>query len=531
MRAAGGTPMEFNTVAISDGITMGTKGMKTSLVSREVIADSIELMAAAISSTPSSCLAACDKTIPGAVMALARLDIPAVMLYGGSIAPGRWHDRDVTILDVFEAVGAHAAGKMTDEELRVARGRRQSRRRRLRRASSPPTRWPARSRRWGSRPAAPRWSPPRTPTSDGRRADRRAGDARTRRRPAPEPGDHPRVARERDRLRLRLRRLDQRRPAPARGRSRGRGRARRSTTSSAISQRTPLLADLKPGGRFVATDLYRAGGVPLILNRLAEAGLLHADALTVTGRTIGEEAAAAVEAEGQEVVPPAVGPAEARGRAGDPAWQPGSRRRGGQARGHRAHGPDRPGAGVRVRGGLLPPRSRRRRSSPATSIVIRNEGPAGGPGMREMLQVTAAIVGEGLGEEVGAAHRWALLRRDPRPDGRPRRARGGQGRADRGAARGRRGDDRRRGARALGRRSPTRDRRARGRLRAARPPYATGVLAKYANSVGSASHGRDHRRAARKSSSRRLKRTGRSAIGTWPQGSKTSRRAPAIRCA
>ena len=133
MRAAGGTPMEFNTVAISDGITMGTKGMKTSLVSREVIADSIELIARGYQFDAVVALSACDKTIPGAVMALARLDIPAVMLYGGSIAPGRWHGKDVTILDVFEAIGAHAAGKMTDEELRDARGRRQPRRRRLRR--------------------------------------------------------------------------------------------------------------------------------------------------------------------------------------------------------------------------------------------------------------------------------------------------------------------------------------------------------------------------------------------------------------
>ena len=118
VRAAGGTPMEFNTVAISDGITMGTKGMKASLISREVIADSIELMGRGYQFDAVVTLAACDKTIPGAVMALARLDIPGLLLYGGSVAPGRWHDRDVTILDVFEAVGAHSAGKMTDEELR-----------------------------------------------------------------------------------------------------------------------------------------------------------------------------------------------------------------------------------------------------------------------------------------------------------------------------------------------------------------------------------------------------------------------------
>ncbi len=162
VRAAGGTPMEFNTVAISDGITMGTKGMKTSLVSREVIADSIELTARGYQFDALVALSACDKTIPGCVMALARLDIPSVMLYGGSIAPGRWRGKDVTILDVFEAVGAHAAGKMSDEDLHRPREPRQPGRRRLRRPVHRRTRWPARSRRWGSRRAARRWSPPRT---------------------------------------------------------------------------------------------------------------------------------------------------------------------------------------------------------------------------------------------------------------------------------------------------------------------------------------------------------------------------------
>ena len=224
--------MEFNTVAISDGITMGTQGMKTSLVSREVIADSIELTARGYLFDAVVAISACDKTIPGCVMALARLDVPSLMLYGGSIAPGHWHGRDVTILDVFEAIGAHAAGEMTDEELREleevaspGRGRlrrpvhRQHDGLRLRGAGDQP-------RRLGDGPRRRRGE------GDGRREDRRAGDAGAGRGPAPEPDHHPQLAGERDRLRLRDRRLDQRRPASAGDRPRGGDRARASTTSS-----------------------------------------------------------------------------------------------------------------------------------------------------------------------------------------------------------------------------------------------------------------------------------------------------------
>ena len=346
---------------------MGTKGMKTSLVSREVIADSIELTARGYQFDAVVALSACDKTIPGCVMALARLDIPALMLYGGSIAPGRWRGKDVTILDVFEAIGAHAAGEHVRRGAARARGRRQPRRRRLRR---PVHRQHDGLRLRGARDLAgglgdgPRRG---RRQGDGRRADRRAGDAGARRGPAPEPDHHPRLARERDR----------RASAPRAARPTGsctcsRSPARRASSSTIddferISRRTPLLADLKPGGRFVATDLYRAGGVPLILNRLAEAGLLHRDAITVTGRTIGEEADAADGGSGPGGRAPAVRPAQARGRPRDPARQPRPRGLGGQARRHRAPRPDRPGAGLRVRGGVLPRRSRTRRSSPATS--------------------------------------------------------------------------------------------------------------------------------------------------------------------
>ena len=216
VRAAGGTPLEFNTVAISDGITMGTQGMKTSLVSREVIADSIELMARGYQFDAIVALCACDKTIPGCAMALARLDVPSVVLYGGSIAPGHWHGRDVTILDIFEAMGAHNAGDMSDEELNELEG-----------VASPGAgacggQFTANTmacafealgvsrRRLGDGPCR------RRREGDGGGADRRARPQRSGRRHPAEQGDHPRLAGERGRLRLRLRRIDQRGPAPDR---------------------------------------------------------------------------------------------------------------------------------------------------------------------------------------------------------------------------------------------------------------------------------------------------------------------------
>ena len=226
VRAAGGTPMEFNTVAISDGVTMGTQGMKASLVSREVIADSIELMARGYQFDAIVALCACDKTIPGCAMALARLDIPSVLLYGGSIAPGHWHGRDVTILDIFEAIGAHNAGDMSDEELNELEG-----------VASPGAgacggqftantmacAFEALGISAGGSAMVP------AEDDDKGTVAEQIGELvmqRPRRGPAAEPDHHPRVARERDRLRLRLGRLDQRRPAPDRARPRGRDRAR-----------------------------------------------------------------------------------------------------------------------------------------------------------------------------------------------------------------------------------------------------------------------------------------------------------------
>jgi dihydroxy-acid dehydratase len=398
VRAAGGTPMEFNTVAISDGITMGTQGMKTSLVSREVIADSIELTARGYQFDAIVALSACDKTIPGCVMALARLDIPSVMLYGGSIAPGRWHDRDVSIQDVFEAIGAHAAGDMSEEELRS-----------LEDVASP-----------GAGACGGQFTANTMACAFEALGISPGGSAMV---PA-EADEKGTVAERIGELVMQVLAEDLRPSRVITRESLENAIACVSATGGstngvlhllavareagielaiddfeAISKRTPLLADLKPGGRFLAADLYAAGGVPLILNRLSEAGLLNREAITVSGRTVGEEADAAVETPGQEVVRPLADPLKAEGGLailrgnlapdGSVVKLAGTERRG-------QSGPARVFESEEecfraVKDGLI---------EEGDVIVIRNEGPAGGPGMREMLQVTAALVGEGMGEKV-----------------------------------------------------------------------------------------------------------------------------------
>ncbi|HEX2129400.1 MAG TPA: dihydroxy-acid dehydratase [Solirubrobacterales bacterium] len=398
VRAAGGTPMEFNTIAISDGITMGTKGMKSSLVSREVIADSIELTARGYQFDAIVALSACDKTIPGCVMALARLDIPSLMLYGGSIAPGRWRGKDVTIVDVFEAIGAHAAGEMSEEELHE-----------LEDVASP-----------GPGACGGQFTANTMACAFEALGISPGGSAMV---PA-EAEEKGTVAEKIGELVMNVLREDLR-PSQvithdslenaiacvcASGGStnavlhllavaREAGIELAIDDFERISRQTPLLADLKPGGRFVATDLYAAGGVPLVLQRLADAGALHEDALTVTGETIGEVAAAAVETPNQEVVRPVSDPLKPEGGLAI-------------LRGNLApEGAVVKLAGTERKGQTGPARVfeseeecfaavKDRRIEPGDVIVIRNEGPAGGPGMREMLQVTAAIVGEGLGEEV-----------------------------------------------------------------------------------------------------------------------------------
>jgi len=398
VRAAGGTPMELNTIAISDGITMGTQGMKTSLVSREVIADSIELVALGHLFDAMIVLSACDKTIPGTVMALARLNLPGVMLYGGSIAPGRFRGRDVTIQDVFEAVGKHAAGEMSDEELAE-----------LELVASPGA--GACGGQFTANTMAMAFevlgiSPmgsAMVPAEHVSKADV-AVEAGRLVMDVLERGLRPRDIITKDSLENAIAAI-----ACSGGSTNGvlhlLAVAREADIEldiddfDRISERTPLLCDLKPGGKYVATDLYAAGGVPLVTQRLLDAGLLHEDAITVTGRTIGEHARLAVEAEGQRVVRLLDDPIKATGGLailrGNVAPDGCVVKLSGHER--RLHtGPARVFESEEDAMDAVMSRSIER----GDVIVIRNEGPAGGPGMREMLGVTAALNGIGMGEYV-----------------------------------------------------------------------------------------------------------------------------------
>jgi len=398
IRAAGGTPMEYNTVAVSDGITMGTEGMKASLVSREVIADSIELVARGHMFDAVIALSGCDKTIPGCVMALARLDVPAIMLYGGSIAPGRYRGQDVTIQDVFEMVGAHGAGDATDEDLAE-----------LESVASP-----------GAGACGGQFTANTMATAFEMLGISPMGSSMV---PAVD-GLKGQVAEDCGRLLMDVLERDLRPSALITRESLDNAIACVALSGGStnavlhllalaseaevplaiddfdrVMSRTPLLADLKPGGRFVATDLYRAGGVRVLAKRLLDAGLLNADAPTVTGRSIGEEAAEAEETDGQQVVRPLEDPIKPTGGLAI-------------LRGNLA--PD--GCVVKLSGhGRTEHRGparvfeseeeafaavKQRSIEPGDVVVIRNEGPAGGPGMREMLGVTSAIIGAGLGDSV-----------------------------------------------------------------------------------------------------------------------------------
>jgi dihydroxy-acid dehydratase len=398
IRDAGGTPMELNTIAISDGITMGTAGMKTSLVSREVIADSIELVARGHYFDAVIALSGCDKTIPGTVMALARLDVPAVMLYGGSIPPGRYKDHDVTIQEVFEAVGAHAAGRMTDEELHELEG-----------AASPGPgacggQFTANTMAMafevlGISPMGPSMVPAQYPSKAevAYEAGKLVVDVLKR-------GLKPSDIITREALENAIAAV-----TSSGGSTNGvlhlLAVAREAGVElsiddfDAISERTPLLCDLKPGGRYVAVDLHEAGGVPVLVQRLRELGVLHEDAITVTGKTVGEIASAANETPGQRVVRPLDDPLKPTGGLailrGNLAPEGCVVKLAGHER--RLHtGPARVFDGeeaameAATHGGI----------SEGDVVVIRNEGPVGGPGMREMLGVTAAINGAGLGDTV-----------------------------------------------------------------------------------------------------------------------------------
>jgi dihydroxy-acid dehydratase len=398
VRAAGGTPLEFNSIAISDGITMGTEGMKTSLVSREVIADSIELTARGYQFDAVIALSGCDKTIPGCVMALARLDVPSLMLYGGSILPGRWRGKDVTIQDVFEAIGKHATGEMSDEDLFELEG-----------CASP-----------GAGACGAQFTANTMASAFEVMGISPMGSSMV---PAV-AGAREQVARDCGELVMQVLGDDLR---PSRIITRDSLENAIATVCMSggstngvlhllavaneagielsiddfdrISERTPLLGDLKPGGRFVAKDLYDAGGVGVLAKRLDEAGVLNRDCITVTGRTIGEEADAAEETPGQEVVRPLSDPLK---RTGGLVILRGNlapegcvvKVAGEERRKHtgpaRVFGSEEECFAVVERQGI----------KPGDVVVIRNEGPSGGPGMREMLQVTAALVGEGIGDQV-----------------------------------------------------------------------------------------------------------------------------------
>jgi dihydroxy-acid dehydratase len=398
VRAAGATPMEFNTVSVSDGITMGTEGMRMSLVSREVIADSIELVARANQFDALVILVGCDKTIPGAAMALARLDVPGLILYGGSIAPGRWQGKDVTIQDVFEAVGAFDCGKLGAEEFAA-----------LENAACP-----------GAGACGGQFTANTMATACEFLGLSPFGSATV---PAMNTGKDE-VSRQAGALVVDLlkRGLKPRQiltPAAFENAIASVAATGGSTNAvlhlmaiakeagvslsledfDRISAAVPLLADLKPGGRFVATDLYAAGGTTVVAQRLAQAGRLQQAAITVTGRTIGEEASEAAEAPGQEVIRQLDSPLQASGGLAI-------------LRGNLAP------SGCVVKATKTTPRHHRgparvfdseEQTAEALAagkihagdvVVIRYEGPKGGPGMREMLAVTAAIMGAGLGESV-----------------------------------------------------------------------------------------------------------------------------------
>jgi dihydroxy-acid dehydratase len=398
IREAGGTPMEFNTIAISDGITMGTSGMKTSLVSREVIADSIELVARGHLFDGVVALSGCDKTIPGTVMALARLDVPSVMLYGGSIPPGRFQGRDVTIIDVFEAVGKHAIGEMTDEELAE-----------LESVASPGAgacggQFTANTMAMafemlGISPMGPSGVPAQEATKaqaafdagqlvmDVLRRNQRPSDLITK---ASLENAIAAVTSSGGSTNGVLHLLAVAREA---------GVDLDIDDFDRISDSTPLLCDLSPGGRYNATDMYRAGGTAVLAKRLKELGLLNEDAPTVLGKTVGELADEAVEADGQVVVRALDDPLKPTGGLailrGNIAPEGCVVKLAGHERRHHS-GPARVFEGEEAamdavtHGGIRP----------GDVVIIRNEGPAGGPGMREMLAVTAAINGAGLGEDV-----------------------------------------------------------------------------------------------------------------------------------
>ncbi len=398
IRKAGGTPMEVNTISISDGISMGTEGMKASLISREVIADSIELTAVGYSFDAVVVIVGCDKTIPAAAMALARLNLPGVILYGGSIAPGRYRGHDITIQDVFEGVGQQAAGTITEAELEEIVD-----------AACPGA--GACGAQYTANTMATVMeflglSPMGSATvgaTDGRkesvafRAGELAMDVLNR-------GVLPRDILTRKAFENGII------CAASTGGStnavlhllaiaREAGVELDIDDFDEVSERTPLIGDLRPGGRYVALDMDRAGGTKLLAKRLLEAGKLHGDVMTVTGKTVAEEAADALEEPGQDVILPVE---KALKPTGGLVILKGNLAPDGcviKVAGHERLFHQGPARVFECEEDAFKAVSERRIHA-GDVVVIRNEGPRGGPGMREMLGVTAALVGEGLGESV-----------------------------------------------------------------------------------------------------------------------------------
>ena len=397
VREAGGTPLEFNTIVVTDGIAMGSSGMRASLVSREVVADSIELVARGHLLDGVVAISGCDKTIPGTVMALARLNLPSLMLYGGSIAPGRFRGKDVTIQDVFEAVGAHAVGKMSDEDLYELEG-----------AACPgagacggqftantmsvATAFLGISPMVGNEIPATDPRKPQVARRVGRRVMELLREGRTAREFLSREAlrnAYASVSATAGSTNAVLHLLAIAHEA---------GSELTLADLDEIGARTPVLTDLKPGGRFTAPDMEAAGGMRLLASRLRELGLVT-DTPTVSGGSLFELAGAAAERAGQEVIRPAERPVKERGGlailTGSLAPEGCVLKLAGHTKTHH-EGPARvfdseEAAFAAVQEGRI---------QPGDVIVIRYEGPRGGPGMREMLGVTAAVIGRGLGDSV-----------------------------------------------------------------------------------------------------------------------------------
>jgi len=398
VRAAGGTPMEFNTIAISDGITMGTEGMKASLVSREVIADSVELTGRGYLFDAIVALGACDKTLPGLAMALVRLDIPCVLLYGGTIMPGTYRGRDVDILSVYEAIGATIAGRMSPEELKELEDHA------CPGAGACGGQYTANTMATvmevlGLSP----FGSASVPAVDARKDDigRRAGALvmETLRRGLRPSDILTRASFENAIAAVAATGGSTNAVLHLLALAREAGIPLEIDDFDRVSRRTPLLADLKPGGVHVAADVDRAGGIPVIAQRLVQGGYADGAQRTIGGATLAEDAATAVETPGQDVIRPLDNPIKPVGSLcilrGNVAPEGCVVKIAGHER-PRHEGParvfDREEDAMDAIVG--------KRIVPGDVVVIRYEGPRGGPGMREMLGVTSAIVGEGLGESV-----------------------------------------------------------------------------------------------------------------------------------